>query len=171
MTDIVSVWLVPTYETRVWFAGHIERLADEYGAPKFEPHLTVHAGPADRIATPASVLAETAFEFEPITLRPVGIGHSAEFTKTLYVEFNLEQALLDLSIKLRDRLPSDYVLKPHMSLLYHHLAEEERRDLMQRIELPDEDVHFEVLQAVKCPAINTTADDVRSWQILEEFRL
>lgn len=171
MADIVSFWLVPTYDTRVWFTGHIDRLAERFGTAKFEPHLTVHAGPADQVATPASVLAESAFEFEPITLRPVLLAHSSEFTKTLYVEFHLEQALIDLSIKLRDRVPSDYVLKPHMSLLYHHLTEDEREELMQTIRLPDENVRFEVIQAVKCPAIHQTADDVRSWQILEEWRL
>ncbi|MHA3773895.1 hypothetical protein ACXR0O_20365 [Verrucomicrobiota bacterium sgz303538] len=171
MGDKLCFWLIPTHETRDWFVEQINRLAERFGAPAFEPHLTVFVGPVDAVASPASVLGETAFEFDAITLRATGIGQSPQFTKTLFVEFHQEQGLLDLEAKLRDRVPSDYVLRPHLSLLYHPLSEEERAHLAAEIELPFTEVRFEIIQAVKCPAINETAEDVRSWQILEEWRL
>jgi hypothetical protein len=171
MADTLSFWLIPTQETRAWFTHHIGRLAERFDAPVFEPHLTVHTGPIEGVASPASVLAETTFECEPITLRPLGLGHSSQFTITLFVELEQNQALLDLASKLRDRLPSDYILKPHISLLYHRLSEEDRERLLTEIEVPSDEVRFEVIQAVKCPAFDISADDVRSWQILEEWRL
>ena len=171
MADILSFWLVPTHETRSWLVRDIERLAKRFNAPVFEPHLTVHAGPSDGVASAASVLGETAFELEPITLRPTALGHSASFTKCVFVEFHLDQALLNLQSKLRDRLPSDYVLQPHISLLYHHLSDSERASLAEEVLIPREDVRFEVIQAVKCPAVNETAEDVRSWRLVEEWRL
>lgn len=171
MGDKLCFWLIPTHETRGWFVEQINRLAERFGAPVFEPHLTVFAGSTEAVASPASVLAESAFEFDAVTLRATGIGQSPQFTKTLFVEFHQEQALLDLEAKLRERISSDYVLRPHVSLLYHHLNDDERTRLAADIDLPFKEVRFEVIQAVKCPAVNETAEDVRSWQILEEWRL
>lgn len=171
MADILSFWLIPTHETRSWLVRDIERLAERFNAPVFEPHLTIHAGPADRVASAASVLGETAFEFEPVTLRPIAIGHSPSFTKCVYVEFHMDQVLLDLQSKLRERLPSDYVLHPHITLLYHHLSDSERESLAEEMLVPVNDIRFEIIQAVKCPAVNETAEDVRSWKLVEEWRL
>lgn len=171
MADILSFWLIPTHETRSWLTRDIERLAERYNAPVFEPHLTVHAGPLHGVASPASVLGETAFEFDPITLRAVAIGHSPEFSKAVFLELQQDEALLDLAGKLRERLPSDYVLHPHISLIYQHLSEAQRSEITKDLLVPNQDMRFEVIQAVKCPAVTETADDVRSWQLLEEWRL
>ena len=171
MGDVLAFWLVPTHETRDWFTKQIAALGERFNAPTFEPHLTVHVGPAEGVASAASVVAEAAFEFEPITLRVDRVAHSELFTKTLFVEFHSDTALVNLQMKLQDRLPSDYVVSPHLSLLYHTLDEQQLEELANALQLPFQEVRFEVLQAVNCPAHTSSAEDVRSWHIAEEFRL
>ena len=170
MSDALAFWLIPTHETRGWFENQIRTFAERYESPVFEPHVTVHVGPEHGLASPASVLAESAVEFSPITLSTLGTGHSDAFTKTLYVEFSPSSELLDLSRKLRERLPSDYVLSPHLSLAYGAIPEAERGEIVRSFS-PPKDVRFEVMQAVRCRMPTATPEDVRSWQILEEWRL
>lgn len=171
MNETIAFWLVPTHDTRRWFEEKIRDLSERFQAPLFEPHLTVHAGPAEKVAAPSSVLAEAAFDFDAIVLRPGRIGHSEKFTKTLYLEFHNSQQLVFLAEKLRERVPSDYVLQPHISLLYHKLPEAEREALANSFDGLLHDVRFEVMQAVFCPRPAESAEDVHSWQIVEEWRL
>ena len=170
MADALAFWLIPTHETRGWFEEQIRALAERYKSPVFEPHVTVHVGPEHRLASPASLLAESSFEFGPLTLATLGTAHSDVFTKTVYVEFSQDAELLNLSAKLRERLPSDYVLNPHLSLAYAAIPSAERAEIVRSFN-PPRDVRFEVMQAVQCPMPTLTANDVRSWRILEEWRL
>jgi hypothetical protein len=170
MSHALAFWLIPTRETRGWFEDQIRALADRFDAPIFEPHLTVHVGPEDTVASPESLLAESALECAPITLTPSGVGHSDVFTKTLYVEFPLTSALANLSSKLCERLPSDYTLSPHVSLLYRNIDPQKRSELARTLTPPGE-VRFDAIRAVRCKVPSVNSEDVRSWQVLEEWRL
>jgi hypothetical protein len=171
MGDLLAFWLIPTHETRRWFSERIHELAERYGTPAFEPHVTVHAGPKDAVASPASVIAERSLDCTALTLEASAIGYSSQFSKTLFLEFATSAELLALAAKLRERVPSDYVLSPHLSLLYHTAPETQLATIASQIVPPFRIVRFETIQAVECPQVTASADDVRSWRILEEWRL
>jgi hypothetical protein len=69
---------------------------------------------------------------------------------------------------LKERLPSNYVLQPHLSLIYHTLPEEFRRDIARDIVVPFEEVTFAAVQAVVAPAETINAEDVLRWKLVEQ---
>src|SRR5438046_4891624 len=100
----IVLWLTPSGQARNFFRATIKRLALEHDAPVFEPHLTLG---------PGSVEEMQRLSAWPFELRVLGIGWSEQFTKTLFVSFELAPELAQL----RDSLGMpDADFDPHLSL-------------------------------------------------------
>ena len=137
MTRLFSYWLLPAAPMAALLAAQIERLAAQYDAVAFEPHVTLYTGPSDD-AEAAATLDFLRRSFRPLTLVPFVVAQSSRLTKTLYIRLELtgELAALAATIKGRAPQPSASVLDdPHVSLLYQRIDEAERAKLAGVIEL------------------------------------
>ncbi len=155
---------MPAPPEREYFAGIIQRFARKLQAPVFEPHLTVYAT-ASGSFDPVGMMQDVSAI--PIRLHVAEVAHSDRFTKSLFVNFESDGALLELCDRFRVRCGDlqDYVLKPHLSLVYKTLPPEVREELARGIDLSYAEVNFDVLRVVECPpAIKTSAD-------VDEFRV
>lgn len=170
MDSSLAIWLVPTPETYSWFAEQIRELSGRFRTTDFDPHLTLHAGPENETASPAQILGDVIFSTntKPLTLKVKGVGHSEKYTKCLFVELELTESLLCLAGMLKERLPSDYVLQPHVSLLYHSLRENDREALAREFVPPFQTVTFAAVRAVSGPADTETVADALRWELVEE---
>src|SRR4029077_21024974 len=107
------------------FSREIRELAEQFGAPLFEPHVTIFIAPSDSRA-PIEVLLEVGQVKVELTTH--SIRFSEQFTKTLFVQFETNSALQELGDAIwkasgaRDR----YLMDPHLSLLYAKLPPETR---------------------------------------------
>jgi 2'-5' RNA ligase len=168
----IAYWLTPAEPARSFFQGVINDLALRYDAPLFEPHVTLHVG-ADRADAAEKALRQAARVCQRIKLKAVGIDHSGEFTKTLFVQFAISAGLVRLNEIIRHAggNASQYELQPHLSLLYKKMAASTRRLLARSIELPFSTVTFDSLRAVRCVSPTQSGADVEAWRVVASEKL
>ena len=166
---VVAHWLIPAKPAHGFFQDLINDLARRYDAPVFEPHVTIYVG-ADSTDAVDTTLSKAARDCEPIVLQALEVSHSNEFIKTLFVEFGLNSKLRQLNqvICSAAQIPSDYDLKPHLSLLYKRMSVQERRSLARSIEMPSSQVLFDSLKAVRCISPTQSRADVEAWRVMSE---
>jgi hypothetical protein len=169
---VIAYWLIPAEPARSYFQNIVNELAEQYSAPEFEPHVTVHVG-ADCTDTLGEVLSRAVRDSKRIALQVLKISNSAEFIKTLFVTFAASAQLqrLKQSIRKATQDSSDYQLNPHLSLLYKNMSMADRRLLARSIEVPFPEVTFDSLKAVRCVSPTQTQADVESWAVMAETPL
>jgi 2'-5' RNA ligase len=165
----IAYWLIPTEPARSFFQDLINDLAQRYGAPQFEPHVTIHVG-ADCTDTVNGVLSKAAHGCERIVLQTLEVSGSSEFIKTLFVRFAVSTQLQQLNqiIRTAAQPSSDYQLDPHLSLLYKKISIQDRRLLTHSVEVLFPEVTFDSLKAVRCISPTKSRADVETWHAVAE---
>ena len=165
--EIVTYWLIPAEPARSFFRTLINDLAQRFDAPVFEPHVTLYVTTAGD-EQPARVLETVLGDPKPLRLFVAGIDFSDEFTKTLFVQFQPDAGLQNLSEKLRTASGSqrEYELNPHLSLIYQKMPIETKRELVGTLKLPFRHVDFDSVHAVISPAKIEAREDVQSWRVV-----
>jgi 2'-5' RNA ligase len=150
MRTAFTLWLMPVAPLKDELREVIRCLAEAYDAPLFEPHVTLYAGPSNREEMGA-IVKSAAQHFGSIELTLEKLGHTTQYTKTLFIQF---AASADLSgmfgdVKKGTAQPSDYVLNPHLSLLYKRMDAAEQARLCRTVEIPKGSYRFDMLRAVE----------------------
>ena len=110
----VAYWLLPEATARGVFSREIRELARQFGAPLFEPHVTIFIAPEDS-RSPLEVFREVGQVNLELTTHNIQFGE--KFTKTLFAQFEGNSALQQLGDAIwkasgaRDR----YLIDPHLS--------------------------------------------------------
>lgn len=166
MRGRVSYWLVPVAADKRRLQRVINEMAARFDAPVFEPHVTLYSGEMAHIEDAADVLEGIAGEF-PIVLHSSGMGHSDQFTKTLFMEFAPAFALNQISDDLKSfaKAQNEYTLNPHVSLLYAPISRDIREALARELVVPKV-VRFDSIKAVATGDRTQTKSDVEQWQSL-----
>ncbi len=158
-----TLWLTPREPLRSTLRSIIDQLAASLDAVRFEPHLTLHSGPASE-AEACAVARMIAEQFTPIVLEAGRLGHTESYTKTLFVQFlpPYDGSLLESA---RGYSPkSSYVANPHLSLLYKKLPEAKRRELSQSLNFPAGDYVFDRVRLVETETPIEDDGPVRRWR-------
>jgi 2'-5' RNA ligase len=169
---VIAYWLIPAEPARSFFQGLINELAQQHDAPAFEPHVTVFVG-GNRIGAVHRALSQVALEGEPTNMKTLGIGHSDEFIKTLFVQFAPNRKLRQLNAIIHNAVQdsSHYELKPHLSLIYKYMPATARRELANSIKVPFPEVIFDSLKAIRCISPTRSRADVDAWRLVATKRL
>ena len=164
---VIAYWLIPSEPAHSFFQRMINDLARRCDAPVFEPHVTIHVG-ADRADAAKNALGAAARECKLIGLKPLRIDQSKEFIKTLFVQFATSAELSKINGIIREAAndPSQYELKPHLSLLYKNLAVATRCELAASIKVPLSEVTFDAIKAVRCISPAESGADVEAWHVV-----
>ena len=164
---VIAYWLIPAEPAHSFFQTAINDLARRYDAPVFEPHVTIHVG-ANRASEAESAISQAARASKPIRLKPLEIGHSSQFIKTLFVQFALNPDLRQLNEIIRNaaRDLSHYELNPHLSLLYAKIPAVVRHELAASINVPFSEVTFNAVKAVRCISPTQNRPDVEAWRVI-----
>ena len=164
---VIAYWLIPSEPAHSFFQRMIDDLARRCDAPVFEPHVTIHVG-ADRADAAKNALGAAARECKLIGLKPLGIDQSDEFIKTLFVPFATSAELSKINGIIREAAndPSQYELKPHLSLLYKNLAVATRREVAGSIDIPLSEVTFDVIKVVRCVSPAKSRAVVEAWRVV-----
>jgi hypothetical protein len=161
----IAYWLLPEAAAREVFLREIRRLARQFGAPLFEPHVTIFIAPENSRA-PLEVLREVGPVDIELTIHSKRF--SDKFTKTLFVQFETNSAVQRLgdAIWKAGGTRNRYLIDPHLSLLYAKLPPETKQRLADKIWLPFREVHFTSICAMGCPRLTTRAIEVEQWKLL-----
>ena len=164
---VIAYWLMPAEPAQSFFASIIRELADRFDAPPFEPHLTVYAGP-EEAKDPNEILRGVFAGLDHFQLLVRDVQSSDQFTKTVFVQFEPDPRLSEISFALRRASSSDeeYELNPHLSLIYKTMDTVVKSELANSIRIPFREVTFGSAKAVACPSPIKTREDVEAWQEL-----
>ena len=163
-----SFFLTPCADDLVWIEASMAKLGRDTGAVPFEPHVTVYSGSYDDPDLVAAAAAGAVQGVSPICLPIRGIRYSAEYFKSVFIEFSDNGLVYDIHDRLIERLGTDsgYRLSPHLSLLYHDMPVEEKVALAHSVVLDRQAVLFD---RVKVVAPNNPTEgwrDIAGWRTL-----
>lgn len=95
------------------------------------------------------------------------MDHTGAYTKTLFVQFKELVAVRRMFEMAREYSPqSNYVLNPHLSLLYKKLPERERQELCRTVAAPVGDYSFDRIRLVETELPIEDDGPVRRWRVV-----
>jgi len=161
----IAYWLLPEAAAREVFLREIRRLARQFGAPLFEPHVTIFIA-LENSRAPLEVLREVGPVDIELTIH--SMRFSDKFTKTLFVQFETNSAVQRLgdAIWKAGGTRNRYLIDPHLSLLYAKLPPETKQRLADNIWLPFRKVGFTSICVMRCARPTTRAIEVEQWKLL-----
>lgn len=169
----MAIWLVPGRSQRDKLQKLIDALAKRYGAPTFVPHVTVYSCLRSQHQQELALVSKIAAKFQPVVMAAGNLSGSARLTRALFVELDLspDAAAINAWLQRSVPLPSTYTFQPHLSLLYAHISDAERKKLSDEINLGMQQIVFDELWAVAIPRQLVSREDLLGWQLLLSCRL
>lgn len=173
MANLYSICLIPQQEDKKYLDGIIVNLAKKYGAYPFIPHLTIYGG----VVAPEHEIKEAVdwslVGIKPLTIQVNKLDYSDIFSKTLFIEMKMNPTLQSIHQKLQERLKKyrDYLLKPHISLIYKNgLANEEKKKIIDSLDLKKE-IMINRCTIIAVPKEFILEEDVNDWQIVYDVKI
>lgn len=163
---------MPAVAHRAALRATIAELAESYGGPTFEPHVTIYAGEAPPCADPARVLAAVAHRVRALALGVLGVDGSQLWSRTLYLALAADPLLHEMGARAKSALlaTSPYTLEPHLSLAYREgMAWSAKASFRRTYAPPAPRLRFDALRLVS-PGPAGWAD-VPAWRVLAEREL
>ena len=167
MSVRVSFWLLPTPSQRAELETIMTHLAQVYNAPVFMPHITIYSGVYADDEQPEVILQQAIQGVPPLTLEVDTIRYTAQYTKTLFIQFHPSEPLTELMTAIRGRsaTPSDYVLDPHLSLMYQHMREADQQHLATTLQVPQDTILCDHVSFIVSATPTLSRADVEAWEI------
>ena len=167
-----SFWLLPAEPIKWQLHSIIQQLAKKYDAIDFEPHVTISSGPSDDDQT-RTVTRGIASLFSLGELIPVKLDYTSAYTKTLFIQFQESEAVRRMSDAIKDRnaLPVNYVLNPHLSLLYKTMPVAMQAEICRTLDVPKGIYLFDRLRAVETEIPLTLPEQIKRWRTVFECAL
>lgn len=168
----VSFWLVPAEADRHKLTKLINRLADEYNAPRFLPHVTLLATKLTKNEEPLKILQSATKGISPLKLEILGVAHSPDRFKSVFIQLN-NAPIVPLYNAFRSSChnPGNYRLDAHLSLIYRQLPVTKRNLLISKLKIPQGSLHFDSVIAVRPGHNKPSFDDVELWRLTDHVPL
>jgi hypothetical protein len=167
-----SFWLLPAESLKEQLRSIVQLLAREYDSIDFEPHVTIYCGPSDDDQTRA-ITHGVARLYSHVELKPVKLEHTSEYTKTLFIQFQDSEVVRRMSDAIKDRhaRPENYVLSPHLSVLYKTMPLAMLAAICHTFDLPKGPYVFDRLRAIETEIPLTEPDQIKRWRTVFECSL
>jgi Cyclic phosphodiesterase-like protein len=167
-----SFWLLPAEPLNKQLHSIVQQLAKKYDAIDFDPHVTIFSGPFvdDQTNTIARAIARL---FSHGKLIPVKCDYTCVYTKTLFIQFQDSEVVRRMSDAIRDRSarPVNYVLNPHMSLLYKTMAVAKQAEICRTLDVPKGIYFFDRLRVIETEIPVTRPEQIKRWRMVFECGL
>lgn len=173
-TIVCAICLLPIKANQKYLDPIIASLTKTYGAYPFFPHLTVYGvlrGPREEIEEQTNHAIKDVGKF---SLQVDKLDHSPVFSKTLFIQFKMNDSILKIYKKLSQRLQKylinceEYHLNPHMSLIYkHNIQDEEKEKIIKSLNIKHE-FTFGSCTIVTAAKPIEKEEDVKGWAIAYE---
>lgn len=162
-----SLWIVPTGEANNKFTNLIKKLAKEYQAPVFQPHVTLLGDFMYSEEESIEKTKQLVLSQKPFRLNLEKIGYQDFYFRTLFVRAKKNRPLLALHNRAKEIFKKNNIphYMPHLSILYGTFPRSLKEEIIKEIGR-DQSVKFEVnsVHLVKGGAIE-------DWRIIGEFPL
>lgn len=160
-----TLWATPREPLRSKLRALITHLATSLDAVEFEPHVTIFCGPSSE-AEAHAVAGSIAAQFAPFELVADRLDCTPQYTKTLFVQFR-ESAAARQMFRAAARAyarPSNYVLNPHLSLVYKKLTETKQGELRETLDVPMGAYPFDRIRMIETELPIEGPGPIRRWR-------
>lgn len=140
MDTCFSVWLVPQKNDEKELSSIIDNLAKENDSPVFTPHLTLIGDTNIGFEDIKSAVDEVFANQKPFTIKTQKVSKSELFFKTVFIEFDVNETLRNLFQTLSQRTDKRSIdnFKPHISLIYKLMPEDEKVKIINSLNIKNE---------------------------------
>lgn len=172
MENFLSVWLVPQKNDEKELTSIIDNLAKENDSPVFTPHLTLIGNTNIGFEDVKSAVDEVFANQKPFTIKTQKVSKSELFFKTVFIEFDINETLRNLFQAFSERTDKRSIdnFKPHISLVYKIMPEDEKTKIINSLNIKDE---YTIGGVYIVAPKEGDADflDVEGWRILYKKKL
>ncbi|MBP2548584.1 2'-5' RNA ligase [Neorhizobium galegae] len=170
MSDWHSIWLQPAAPDLERLEATVNRLAEQFGTPRFAPHLTLVEDMQRTAQDLAGVLdrnfaGETAFSAAVTTIHGL-----PQFFRSLYAGFEPAGRLKHLKARAVEAFGTGSVdtFMPHISLAYGVTAEQ-RASVFAALEreFSGETIRFDAVAVIS----SAQSVPIENWQVVHTLRL
>lgn len=160
-----TLWLLPTGTAYDKFENLIKKLAGEYNAPVFQPHITL----LGEFMQPQQECIEKTKQLvagqKPFVVDLQEIGFQDFYFRTLFVYAQKTEPLQNLHNRAKEifGMPNIPPYMPHLSLLYGIFPQTVKDKIIQEIG-KSQFAQFEIKSVFL-----VNGGEIKNWQIVEEF--
>lgn len=168
MLDEYSLWLEIEYDVSEQLSEIIENLAIGTDSKPFKPHITLIGGINPKTKNIENTLNQIFFNTKSFKLRLGKIETEMSHFKSIFLTCEENDELISLNSKCQSIFNKSYKYKPHLSLLYSDISQDEKIKVIEKYSCRK----FEYSE-VKVIAISLcyAKGDVNNWKILKKVIL
>lgn len=169
-SSIFSVWIIPEVKDREYLQNIINNLAIKYNSPVFIPHMTLSGDIRLSIDEIEFAVEEIFKNTKPFKIKKTRVNQSELFFKTVFIEFELDKNLKNLYSLLSGKIRKDdlFAFKPHISLIYKFMPEEEKLKIIEKLHIKNEFTIGSVMVNKMDP---DNYQNVKAWKIVYSKKL
>jgi len=166
-------YIKPNEKSAFVLQSIVDELAQSCNGPSFAPHLTFYTGTISEDESAQEILKDSIQGVSAFLLTPKKIEFTDTFTRSFYLAFELPEALQELNnqLKAKTKYPSNYELRPHLSLAYTSVPVDVRRTSAKRIQEFNDPILFDRVGALQTPDSVTKFEDIRESKNIATFNL
>ena len=144
----------------------ISKLSNQYGTPIFTPHVTVYGLVDTSLEELDKIVLDSIDGTKSFNIKKNTISFSDYLGKTLFIDFNSNASMIKINKHLTKHLSkfSKYEFKPHASLIYKEMNNEEKQRLANNLEIKNS---FKITDIV----IQEFPERIEDWKIVREYQL
>lgn len=163
-----TIWFMPRGELYDELAQIISRLSREYGAPLFEPHITLLGDIVETEKKIMSKTAELASLLKPFPVSFTELGSLDEYFRCVFVRAKETDDIMAANANAREIFDrqQDPSFMPHLSLLYGEFPSEIKEQIIAKI-------GKEFSRTFQVQSLHVVASskniDPKNWKVLKEY--
>ena len=161
-----SLWFMPSKEQKVVLENKIETLANQYGGPKFDPHITLLGSFVDDESILLNKTENLSKKIRSFKIILDQVRYLNEFFRSLFIEIKFSEELKSA----RNTAAKEFRWKdknyiPHLSLMYGNYNNQIKTDIIKTMgTLP---------RYLKVNKIHLAHNDEINfkWKVIESFKI
>jgi len=161
-----AIWLLFEKNDEKYIAKIISEISKQYESPIFIPHITAYGLIDVKFEIIDKVILDSIKNTKSFNIEKNSISFSGDFWKTLFIDFNSNSSMLKINKNLVKHLSSftRYEFKPHTSLIYKEMNQEEKQKLVNKIDIKN---NFKITRI----GILEFSESIKEWKIIQEYSL
>jgi len=174
MIKNISFWLVPADEDAIALQKIVNEICFKYKTPVFVPHLTIWGGINMEEQKAIEIANNIAKELKQFLVEINKIDITPNFLKSVFLQIKNNNDLQLIYNNFRQQLsPSDYILNPHVSLVYGNLSDKIKKEIIEIAEENNivKNKQIRINGIIICACSKNGWEDVENWEILSNIKM
>jgi len=161
-----AIWFLFEKNDDEYLSQIISKLSNQFRSPIFTPHVTVYGLVDTSLQELDKIILDSIHSTKSFNIEKNTISFSEDFWKTLFIDFNSNGSMLKINKNLIKHLSrfGKYEFKPHTSLIYKEMNNEEKQRLSDNLEIKNS---FKITGI----GIQEFSERIEDWKIIQEYPL